>query len=182
MLVECCALHCIHICYIETGAFPDIAMSSLIVENTKIGDIMSHRPVAMPITSSAADIAKKMAGQKVGSILIVDHDNKPIGIVTERDIVRQACSQNLPLESVPAALLMSAPLVVVEALDNLRTAVELMAKHGIRHLAVKNRKTDKHVAGVLSVADVIKYIGRQLSLNSNVPSSIFTLLSSLHIE
>jgi signal-transduction protein with cAMP-binding, CBS, and nucleotidyltransferase domain len=181
MLVECSALHCIHICYIETGAFSGIAMSSLIVENTKIRDMMSHQPVTMLITSSASDIAKKMTGQKVGSILLIDHDNRPVGIVTERDLVRQACSQNLPLESVPAALLMSAPLVIVEASDNLRTAVELMAKHGIRHLAVKNKKIDKQIIGLLSVVDIIRHIGKQLILTES-PSSIFTLLSSLHIE
>jgi signal-transduction protein with cAMP-binding, CBS, and nucleotidyltransferase domain len=155
-------------------------MSGLIV-NTKIGDIMSRLPVTMLVTSSAADIAKKMAGQKVGSILLIDHDNKPVGIVTERDIVRRACSQNLPLESVPAALLMSAPLVVVETSDNLRSAVELMAKHGIRHLAVKNKKIDKQVIGVLSAVDIIRHMGKQLIL-ADSPSSIFTLLSSLHIE
>jgi len=156
-------------------------MSGLIIESTKIRDIMSHLPVTMLVTSSAADIAKKMTGQRVGSILLIDHDNKPIGIVTERDIVRQACSQNLPLESVPAALLMSAPLVVVEASDNLRSAVELMIKHGIRHLAVKNKKIDKQVIGILSVVDIITHLGKQLML-SDSPSSIFPLLSSLRIE
>jgi CBS domain-containing protein len=156
MLMECCALHCIHICYIETSTSFDIAMSNLIVENARIGDLMSHQPVTMLITSSAADIAKKMTGHKVGSILITDHDNKPVGIVTERDIVRQACSQNLPLESIPAALLMSAPLIVVKVSDNLRTALELMVRHAIRHLAVKDKRTDKQVAGVLSLSDVIK--------------------------
>ncbi|HKZ61320.1 MAG TPA: CBS domain-containing protein [Nitrososphaera sp.] len=156
-------------------------MSGLIIESTKIRDIMSHLPVTMLVTSSAADIAKKMTGQRVGSILLIDYDNKPIGIVTERDIVRQACSQNLPLESVPAALLMSAPLVVVEASDNLRSAVELMIKHGIRHLAVKNKKIDKQVIGILSVVDIITHLGKQLML-SDSPSSIFPLLSSLRIE
>jgi signal-transduction protein with cAMP-binding, CBS, and nucleotidyltransferase domain len=181
MLMECCALHCIHIGYIETRAFLVAAMSGLIADNTKIGDIMSRQPVTTLITSSAADIAKRMTGQKVGSILIIDHDNKPVGIVTERDIVRQACSQNLPLESVPAALLMSTPLIVVETSDTLRAAVELMAKHGIRHLAVKNKKIDKQVIGILSVADIMRHIATQLTL-TNSPSSIFSMLSSLYVE
>ncbi|HXV46463.1 MAG TPA: CBS domain-containing protein [Nitrososphaera sp.] len=156
-------------------------MSRLIVEYTKISNIMSHLTVTMLVTSSAADIAKKMTGQKVGSILLIDHNNRPVGIVTERDIVRQACSQNLPLEAVPAALLMSAPLVIIEASDNLRTAVELMAKHGVRHLAVKNKKIEKQVIGILSIVDIIGHIGKQLMLAES-PSSIFTLLSSMHIE
>lgn len=156
-------------------------MSSIAFENIKITDIMNHEPVTMSVTSSTSDIAKKMAEHKVGSILLMDHDHKPVGIVTERDIVRQACSQNLSMEKVPVALLMSVPLAVVEASDTLRTAVELMAKHGIRHLAVKTRKKDKQVVGILSVTDIIKYIGKQLML-ADSPSSIFTLLSSLHIE
>jgi len=156
-------------------------MSSLAFENIKIGDIMNHEPVTMSVTSATTDIAKKMAGHKVGSVLLIDHDHRPVGIVTERDTVRQACTQNLPMERVPVALLMSVPLVVAEASDTLRTAVELMAKHGIRHLAVKTRKKDKQVVGILSVTDVIKYMGKQLVL-ADSPSSIFTLLSSLHIE
>ncbi len=156
-------------------------MSNLLVDNTKIEKIMSRRLVSMSLASSAADISKKMTGQKVGSILIIDHDNKPIGIVTERDIVRQACSQSLSLESVPAALLMSAPLIVVETSDTLRTAVELMVKHGVRHLAVKNKKIDKQVIGILSVVDIMRHIGTQVMLTSS-PSSIFSLLSSLYVE
>jgi CBS domain-containing protein len=155
-------------------------MSNL-VDNTKIGNIMTRGLVSMSVASSAADIAKKMTGQKVGSILIIDHENKPIGIVTERDIVRQACSQNLSLESVPAALLMSVPLVVVEASDTLRAAVELMVKHRVRHLAVKNKQIDKQVIGILSVVDIIRHIGTQL-IFADSHSSIFSLLSSLHVE
>lgn len=154
-------------------------MSSLVANNTRISDIMNHLPVTMLVTSSVADIARKMAAQKVGSILLVDQDDKPAGIITERDIVRQACSQNLVLESTPGALLMCAPLVVIEASDTLRTGIALMAKHGIRHLAVKNRKTDKQIVGVLSVVDIIKRLGKDLSGNS---STVFSLLSSLYVE
>jgi len=155
-------------------------MSNL-VDNIKIENVMSRKIVSMLVNSSALDISKEMTAQKVGSILIIDHEKKPIGIVTERDIIRHACSQNLSLESVPAALLMSAPLIVVEASDTLRTAVELMIKHRLRHLAVKNKEIDKQVVGILSVFDILRHIGTQLIL-ADSPSSIFSLLSSIHAE
>lgn len=152
-----------------------------LVDETQIERIMSRGLLAMSITSSSADMAKKMTERQVGAILIIDHENKPVGIVTERDIVRKACSQNVPLESVPAALLMSAPIIFVEASDTLRTAVELMVKHRLRHLAVKRTLTDKQVIGILSVVDIIRYIGTKL-IFADGPSSIFSLLSSLQVE
>jgi CBS domain-containing protein len=151
-----------------------------LVIDARIGDIMSRNLIVMSLASSAADIARKMASQKVGSILAVDHEGKPVGIVTERDIVRQACSQNLSLESIPAALLMSSPLVSAQTSDTLEKAVELMVKHGTRHLAVKDRNAG--VVGILSVIDLIKYIGKQLSSSDSNSSSLFSRLSSLHPE
>jgi CBS domain-containing protein len=154
-------------------------MTRLVID-ARVGDIMSRNLVVMPLASSAADVARKMTGQRVGSILAVDHEGKPVGIVTERDIVRQACSQNLPLESIPAALLMSSPLVSAQASDTLEKAVELMVKYGTRHLAVKDRKAG--VVGILSVVDLMKYVGKQLSSSDRNSSSLFSLLSSLHPE
>jgi signal-transduction protein with cAMP-binding, CBS, and nucleotidyltransferase domain len=150
------------------------------VIDARVGDIMSRNLVVMPLASSAADIARKMTSQRVGSILAIDHEGKPIGIVTERDIVRQACSQNLPLESIPAALLMSSPLVSAQTSDTLEMAVELMVKYGTRHLVVKDRKAG--VVGILSVVDLMKYVGKQLSSSDRNSSSLFSLLSSLHPE
>lgn len=178
MLVECSALHCIHIRYIETGACFSLVMPSIVIDNVKVDTMMSRRLVAMPITSSAASLATEMDKQKTGSILLVDHGSKPIGIVTERDIVRQACSQNLPLTSIPAALLMSVPLVAIEASGTLQEAVGLMAKHRIRHLAVRKAG---NVIGILSVYDVMRHVGVQAMLGDAAPS-IFSQLSSLYVE
>jgi len=62
-------------------------MTRLVID-AWIGDIMSRNLIAMPLAGSAADVVRKTAGQKVGSILAVDHEGKPVGIVTERDNVR----------------------------------------------------------------------------------------------
>jgi signal-transduction protein with cAMP-binding, CBS, and nucleotidyltransferase domain len=93
-------------------------MTRLVID-AWIGEIVSPNVIVIPLASSAADVARKMAGQKVGSILAVDHEGKLVGIVTERDNVRQACSQNRMQESIPAALPMYSPLVSSLASDTL---------------------------------------------------------------
>ena len=56
---------------------------------TKIEKIMSTNIASLDISKTAADAAALMTEKKVGSIIVTKINNKPFGIVTERDLVRR---------------------------------------------------------------------------------------------
>jgi signal-transduction protein with cAMP-binding, CBS, and nucleotidyltransferase domain len=58
---------------------------------TSIGQLMTERLETITLSNSAQQAAKKMRDKKVSSLVVVDNDDKPTGIVTERDLVRKVC-------------------------------------------------------------------------------------------
>jgi CBS domain-containing protein len=59
-----------------------------------VGEIMTKKIETIAISNSAQEAAKKMKDKNVSSLLVIDNNNntnRPIGIVTERDLVRKVC-------------------------------------------------------------------------------------------
>jgi signal-transduction protein with cAMP-binding, CBS, and nucleotidyltransferase domain len=58
-----------------------------------IGEVMTKKLETIEMSNSAQEAAKKMRDKNVSSLLVVDNSNdgKPMGIVTERDLVRKVC-------------------------------------------------------------------------------------------
>ncbi len=56
-----------------------------------VSDLMRKKVDTIKESDSIQETAKKMKDKKVSSLLVVDRDGKPIGLVTERDLVRKVC-------------------------------------------------------------------------------------------
>ena len=55
----------------------------------RVHNIMVRNPIVAGLDTSALELAKIMTTNRIGSVIIID-DDKPVGIVTERDLVRRA--------------------------------------------------------------------------------------------
>jgi CBS domain-containing protein len=110
---------------------------------------------------SALDVAKLMAKNGVGSVVLMDGNEKPVGIVTERDILKQVAASNKPAKSISVKDIMSSPLVAIKAYDSIETAAAIMAKKKIKRLVVLEQ--DGSLAGVLSATDIAKKLARILA-------------------
>lgn len=107
-----------------------------------------HRP-------TAHDATMLMLKKKVGSVIVVDYESgEPIGIVTERDLLRKVSSQNRRAKEVALAKIMSSPLVTVRSYDSIETAAKVMTKNKVKRLIVLD--ADNSFSGVLSVSDISK--------------------------
>lgn len=112
---------------------------------TKIEKIMSTNVVSLDISKTAARAAALMTEKKVGSIIITKN-NKPFGIVTERDLVRRYSRDTL-LEC-----LASHPLIIAKPTTTVEEAAEIMLKNKIRKLPIADE--DKPVIGIVTVTDL----------------------------
>ncbi|HYJ98855.1 MAG TPA: DUF294 nucleotidyltransferase-like domain-containing protein [Burkholderiaceae bacterium] len=95
------------------------------------------------VLSCTADIAlaqalAQMHDQGVGSVVVVDAQQMPRGIVTRHDILGRVTLPALPLAT-PIGAVMSAPVHVLEASATLQDAALLMSRHGVRHVPVCER-------------------------------------------
>ncbi len=115
-----------------------------------VKDVMNSPVVTATPNASVKEIANKMSSAKVGSVIIMEND-RPIGIVSDWDIVSKATVKDQLPGTILARDIMQ-PLQTIESEESITQAARLLRKHGIKRLGVtyKNR-----LAGVVSSSDVI---------------------------
>jgi CBS domain-containing protein len=114
-------------------------------------DLVRRPPVTVGVGVSVRDVVRVMYENSIGSIVIVDDVGRPIGIFTERDLLRLV-AQGASLDS-PVDTVMSRDLVVVKGVEGVVRAAMLMSEHRIRHLPVVD--DEGKLVGVISVRDVV---------------------------
>ena len=109
---------------------------------------------------SALDVAKLMAKHRIGSVVIIEgnNDKKPVGIITERDILKKVSAQNKSAAQVAVRHIMSSPLVSVNSIDSIDTAAETIAKNKVKRLVVLEQ--DGSMVGILSISDIVKKLAK----------------------
>lgn len=108
---------------------------------------------------SIQETAMKMRDKNVSSLLVVDKDGKPTGIVTERDLVRKVCVNDIRLSEVTNKEIMSFPLITIDSNSSPSKAADTMLSSNVRHLIVVDEKStdvDKPV-GMMTPRDFTKY-------------------------
>ena len=129
-----------------------------------VSEIMStRRPVTLKILSmpSTLDAAKLMISNRVGSVVLLGIDDKPAGIITERDILKKVIGLDKHARDVPAQDIMSHPLITVKTYDSIETAASVMSKNKIKRVVVI--EDNGSYAGVLSVTDITKKLAKILA-------------------
>ena len=80
-----------------------------------VSDLMRKNVYTIEESASIQNAAKKMKDKKVSSLLVLDKDDKPIGLVTERDIVRKVCINDVRTSEVTNKEIMSSPLITIDS-------------------------------------------------------------------
>ncbi len=129
-----------------------------------VSEIVSPRKVVslrIERTPSALDAAKLMVKKKVGSVVVVDVEGKPVGIVTERDILKRVTVLNKSPKEIAVQEIMSSPVITIKAYDSIETAAAVMSKKRIKRLVVLEE--DGSLVGVLSITDITRKLAKILA-------------------
>lgn len=126
---------------------------------------------------SALDVAKLMAKHRIGSIVVIEGNNKkPVGIITESDIIKKVSAQNKSADQVAVRHIMSSPLITVKSIDSVDTAAETIAENKIKRLVVLEQ--DGSMVGILSVSDIAKKLAKILTEDYSRYRSLRNLLDT----
>ncbi|MDW3605284.1 MAG: CBS domain-containing protein [Nitrososphaeraceae archaeon] len=109
---------------------------------------------------TALDISKLMVKNKVGSVLVLDSANLPIGIITERDIIKKVCVTNTLPNEMKADKIMSSPVITIMSYDSIETAAQKMTNYKIKRLPVLEE--NQQIASILSLTDITKHLSKIL--------------------
>ena len=110
------------------------------------------------------EAARLMRKHHVGALIVTDDGidrDKPVGIVTDRDIVIKAVADGLPGNLAKLEEIMTRALATVLRSDTLEHALDLMRTRGVRRLAVAEASGE--LAGFLSIDDVVDRLAGEVS-------------------
>jgi CBS domain-containing protein len=101
-----------------------------------ISDIMRKKLIPVEESASVQEAANKMLDKNISSLVVVDENSRPIGLVTERDLVRKVCIQDAYTSKIITKEIMSSPLITIESRSSLSEAIDTMLQNNVRHLLV----------------------------------------------
>jgi|GEM_PF-1493410 len=127
-----------------------------LLQTRRVSEIMTTEVITATQTCSVFEVAQQMAIHRKSCIVIClpdgDRMKKPVGVITERDIVKFT-SHGLNLLQTPASLVMSCPLLLIRHNASLWEANYLMQQNGIRRLVVVQ---DENLAGIITQASLFQ--------------------------
>jgi CBS domain-containing protein len=120
---------------------------------------MTLNPVQVPKGTEAIEIARLMAERNVGTVIVEEH-GRPVGIVTDRDLVTRCIAAHKDAHVCPAETLMSRTVVTCSETTGLMECVNLMRTHAVRRVVVTDSKG--LTRGIISFGDIVGLLGREL--------------------
>jgi CBS domain-containing protein len=121
-------------------------------------DIMRKQLESIEGMSSVQEAAKKMKDRNVSSLVVIDVNGKPQGLVTERDLVRKVCINDLGTSMVKNKEIMSSPLITIDSSSSPSIAADMMLQNNVRHLLVVDNKSNANKPiGIITPLDFTRY-------------------------
>ncbi|MEJ5339119.1 MAG: CBS domain-containing protein [Aquificaceae bacterium] len=112
------------------------------------------------------DAVRLMKEKNVGSVVIVDEDNKPVGIITDRDVVIRVVYDGLDVKTTPLERVMTRGLSVLDEDMGLFEALRFMKDEGVRRYPVVN--SEGKLTGFFSLDDVLFLLGKELAAVADI--------------
>jgi CBS domain-containing protein len=117
-----------------------------------VKDVMSSPVITIQEDAPANRVAELMDKHGFGCIIVTGQGAKPVGIITERDLVGRVLAKNVKPDSVNAKEVMTSPLITIEPGETISEAARRMSRLNIRRLGVIYKG---QLIGLLSSKDIL---------------------------
>ncbi len=101
-----------------------------------VGEHCQRDPVSAQLDDTIRDVATQMEAQSAGCVVVVDEENRPVGVVTDRDIALRVLRRGLDPDETKASAVMSDDVSKVRESTALTTAMRRMRSDAVRRLPV----------------------------------------------
>ena len=122
-----------------------------------VSDMMTKKLESIEATASVQETAKKMKEKNTSSLVVVDENGKPLGLVTERDLARKVCVNGVSPNQVTNQDIMSSPLITVSSDSSPFVAADMMLQYNVRHLLVVDKSSTNRPIGIITPLDFTRY-------------------------
>ena len=119
----------------------------------KVEDVMVEDVISVSEKATVREAAELMNKHEIGCLIVVDTEEKPIGILTERDLLRRVLAERKDPVRIKVSQVMSKPLVTVTPHTDLEAAARLMFERKIKKLPVVE---DGRLVGLVTLTDMVR--------------------------
>jgi CBS domain-containing protein len=117
-----------------------------------VKDVMSSPVITIDEDATANHVAELMDKHALGCVIVTSKEAKPLGIITERDLVKRVLAKNIKPDSLKADEVMTTPLITIDPDEKISEAARRMSRLNIRRLGVVYKG---QLIGVVSSKDVL---------------------------
>lgn len=114
--------------------------------------VMTSPVITVKAKEPVTKVADIMGKADVGSVIVTDDEGRPLGIITERDIVKKVVAMNLNAQKVKSQDIMSQPLITINQETELKDAARLMNRANVKRLAIMYKGK---LMGIISSKDIL---------------------------
>jgi CBS domain-containing protein len=142
------------------------------IESVTVASIMTKEVKTAKESQTVKAVAKIMNETGIGSLVIVKGTevDKPIGIITERDLVRVAGTAEVLTLQMPVRDIMSKPVITIDSNSSIRDAIQSMELNNFRRLPVVDR--EKKMVGIITDKDIFRAIMKSQPLITSISGSV----------
>ena len=129
-----------------------------------VGEFCNREVVVVERDTPVTEAINLMRAAHVGNVVVVetgDEARKPVGILTDRDVVIEILAEEVDVGSVSVGDVMSFDLLTVEEGTDLMDVIKMMRDRGVRRIPVVNQSGG--LEGILTVDDIVDVLAEQLS-------------------
>jgi CBS domain-containing protein len=123
-------------------------------ELKNVRDVMNKSIISVDKNDAIRMAVNKMVHGGIGAVIVTEKD-KPVGILTERDILKFIANEKTDLDNNKVENIMSTPLISVDSSSSLEEAANVMLTNNIRRLIIKEK--DEYV-GLISQRELQRFI------------------------
>lgn len=144
----------------------------------QVREIMTDNPAYCMPDTKTNEAAKRMVECDCGELPVVDEQRKPLGVVTDRDIVVRVVARDMDPRQAPVREAMTSPAVTVTPETSLEECRRLMEEKQIRRVPVVDG--NGVLVGMVALADVVRHapseaaaeLVRDVSAPTGAPSQV----------
>lgn len=135
----------------------------------RVGQMCNRTVVITDAAAGVIEAARLMRQHHVGTLVVTargDMGVRPVGIVTDRDIVIEGVAAAAPLDKITVGDIMSTEIITAEEGDDLSEAMDRMRSEGVRRMPVID--AGGALVGILALDDVLELLAEMIGRMSQV--------------
>jgi len=116
-------------------------------------EVKGHHVYTVRPDQTVQEAVRILMQHRVGALLVEDDDRRAVGIISERDVLRECVSRAADLWRIPVREAMTSDLIIGVPDDEIGYTMGIMTQNRIRHLPIMD---GERIVGMISIGDVVK--------------------------